>query len=92
MSRLRTLTALFTCLASAAAFAATPIQPKTVFYGDSNTYDWKLPQNSNAFQVNRNWNNQAFNSPTTSNRDAGPVFDRRGVLPPDRGPYHGWVL
>jgi lysophospholipase L1-like esterase len=46
--------------------AATPIQPKVVFYGDSNTYDWKLPQNSNAFQVNRNWNNQAFNSPATS--------------------------
>jgi hypothetical protein len=66
MSRLRTLTALFACLASAAAFAATPIQPKVVFYGDSNTYDWKLPQNSNAFQVNRNWNNQGFNSPATS--------------------------
>jgi lysophospholipase L1-like esterase len=66
MSRLRAIAALFTCLVSAAGMAATPIQPKVVFYGDSTTYDWKLPQNSNAFQVNRNWNNQAFNSPATS--------------------------
>jgi lysophospholipase L1-like esterase len=65
MSSLRAVALLFTCL-SATAMAATPIQPKVVFYGDSNTYDWKLPQNSNAFQVNRNWNNQGFNSPATS--------------------------
>jgi hypothetical protein len=51
MSRLRTLTALFTCLASATAFAATPVQPKVVFVGDGFTSGWNM-------SANPNWVNQ----------------------------------
>jgi hypothetical protein len=68
--------ALLVFLLSTVAMAATPIQPKTVFYGDSITYNWAVPIPlgvaggwpgvENAFQVNKNWINEGQNAAVTS--------------------------
>jgi lysophospholipase L1-like esterase len=64
MLSLRTLTALFTCLASAAAFAATPIQPKVVFIGDELTAGWNMSSNPN-------WINKGVDYQTSFEAEAG---------------------
>jgi lysophospholipase L1-like esterase len=40
--------------------------PKVVFLGDSITYNWSLPANSNVFQANPKWNNQGLTGKQTS--------------------------